>query len=454
MEALARTRLVVLGLDGLPYTLARSLSAQGVLPNLSKLALAPQSGAIRAELPELSPVNWTSFYTAAGPAEHGVFGFTALDPQSYELHIANAAWVRCPTIFQRLGEQGKSVRVVNLPNTYPAAPLPGMLVAGFVAPELSRAVFPPFLAPSLAAKGYKLEADTVRGKKDPEFLLSELRATLESRRQALDMLWPDLAWDLFVFVLTETDRLFHFLFPACTDANHPLHAACLEFLRHWDALIGDVLERYDSLPEPKRLVALADHGFCALKIEVNLNTWLEQQGLLRLTPVQDGLEAHELDAGRILPETKCFALDPGRIYLHARERFSRSAYGAGELHRLLEDVRQGLLHLTFEGEPVMQQVATRDALYPVEAEFRNAGIASYQPPDLLCTPNPGFDLKAKFDSRALFGLHGRHGTHTVGDAFFYDSVGARPERVRDVGRLVLDHFNGAAESTTDHIYDA
>ena len=243
-----------------------------------------------------------------------------------------------------------------------------------------------------------------------------------------------------MFVLTETDRLFHFLFPACTDADHPLHAACLEFFRHWDALIGEVLERYERLPEPKRLVALADHGFCALKMEVNLNTWLEQQGLLRLAPLPPGQTTDELDARRILPESKCFALDPGRIYLHARERFSRGTYAAGELHRQLEDIRQGLLHLTFEGEPVMQQVATRDELYPVEAEFRNAGIATYQPPDLLCTPNPGFDLKAKFDSRALFGLHGRYGTHTVGDAFFYDSAGTRPERVSDVGRLVLDHF--------------
>ena len=47
--------LVFLGLDGLPWSLARELSVQGLLPNLTRVM--DTSGPIRAELPELSPVN-------------------------------------------------------------------------------------------------------------------------------------------------------------------------------------------------------------------------------------------------------------------------------------------------------------------------------------------------------------------------------------------------------------
>ena len=70
--------LVFLGLDGLPWSLARELSAQGLLPNLTQVM--DTSGPIRAELPELSPVNWTSLFTASPPGVHGVYGFTRMDP--------------------------------------------------------------------------------------------------------------------------------------------------------------------------------------------------------------------------------------------------------------------------------------------------------------------------------------------------------------------------------------
>ena len=60
--------------------------------------------------------------------------------------------------------------------------------------------------------------------------LARARATLRSRTRALELFWPDLSWDLFMLVLTETDRIFHFFYPAVEDLGHPLHSAFLEFL--------------------------------------------------------------------------------------------------------------------------------------------------------------------------------------------------------------------------------
>lgn len=423
-----RPRLAVLGLDGLPLTLARDWCRRNLTPNLARIAMTAKARAMRSELPELSPVNWTSFATGVGPEEHGVFGFTRIDPRSYDVAIVDSTAVRCPTLFQRLGAQGLTSKVVNLPNTYPAQPLKGMLVAGFVAPELSRAVWPPFLSGPLTQAGYKLEADTARGKDDPELLLAELNTTLDSRRAALDLLWPDLAWDLFVFVLTETDRLFHFQYPALSDPNHPLAPACEGFIRRWDALIGDFLDRFEALPGPKRLLALADHGFTELVTEVDVNAWLVRQGLLRLT----GTHEHENDARAVASDSQALALDPGRVYLHTRERFARGGVTPTQAPGLLARIRQGLLHLQFEGRPVIREVHERQALYP--------GPMAPAAPELVAEPHPGFSLSAKFDGRAIFGLHGRRGVHTADDVFFYDSEGAAPQRLRDTGRLVLDFF--------------
>ncbi|OIQ48828.1 Type I phosphodiesterase / nucleotide pyrophosphatase [Pseudodesulfovibrio hydrargyri] len=420
-----RPRLAVLGLDGLPLDLARSLG--GSLSNLRRLV--EDAVTVRAERPELSPVNWTSFYTGEGPEAHGVFGFSHLDQKTYALRVTQATDVACPTIFDRLGGRGLVSRVVNLPNTYPARPLRGMLVAGFVAPELRGAAYPPFLADKLHEAGYKLEADTSRGRADLDYLLNELRATLDSRLAALDMLWPDLAWDLFVHVFTETDRLFHFHMDAVLHANHPNHMACMRFLADWDHALGRFLELYDALPGPKRLLVLADHGFTELKTEVCLNTWLMRAGLLSLS----GPPRDEWDASKITPESKAFVLDPGRIYLHERSRFARGTVGPVEREGLLRRIADGLMALKYEGEPVMKAVHRGADLYP--------GATSDQCPDLVAEARPGFDLKAKFDRRNIFGLHGRTGTHTVDGAIFADSDGARPERMRDVGRIILQHFD-------------
>lgn len=420
--------MAVLGLDGLPLSLARDLCARGLAPNLARVALAPGTRAIRSQLPELSPVNWTSFYTASGPGEHGVFGFTRIDPRTYETAVTDATAVRAPSLFHILGQRGLTSRVLNLPNTYPAAPIKGMLVAGFTAPELTRAVYPPFLAGPLSAAGYRLEADTARGKDDPDFLLAELAATLDSRRAALDLLWPDLAWDLFVFVLTETDRLFHFQYPALVRPGHPLAEACEGFVRRWDALVGEFLDRYEALPEPKRLLVLADHGFTELVTEVDVNALLAERGLLRLA----GVPAHENDARALAPDSQVLALDPGRIYLHTAERFARGPVTPAEAPAVARRVREALLDLRFQGRAVVRAVHEGADLY--------RGPALPAAPDLVAEAHPGFSLTAKFDGRELFGLHGRTGVHTADDAFFHDSRGASPATPREAGRLVLDFF--------------
>lgn len=450
-------RLVVLGLDGLPLCLARELvAAHGArLPHLTRLVDAWGSGAIRAELPELSPVNWTSFFTARGPGAHGVHGFTRLDPRTYRLTLANFEVVRGETVFDRLGRAGYFSKVVNLPNTYPARRIAaepperegGFLVSGFVAEAFEHAVWPPYLRGPLKAAGYKLEADTARGGFEPELLFRELAASLTGRRAALELFWPDLAWDLFVLVLTETDRLFHFHFPALTDPNDPLHADCLRFLEQWDTAIGELLARFDALPAPKRLICLADHGFTTLLTEVNLNALLTREGWLTLgevTPCADP----ELDAARIRPETLAFALDPGRVYLHRSSLFARGRVAEEDAERLKGTLRESLLALTWQGRRVMEEVLDGRAVYGPDLALSEEAAEPF--PDLLCVPAPGFDLKAKFDGRELFGRYHRRGVHTAGGAFFHDSHGARPQRVRDVGRLLLSHFgldDAGAESS-------
>lgn len=424
-SAIPKKRLVVLGLDGLPLSLAKTLGYS--LPNIGRLAR--NATTVQAEIPELSPVNWTSFFTGQGPEQHGIFGFSRMDPHTYGLSITNSDHIECPTIFDWLDKTGHVSRVINLPNTYPAKPLRGMLIAGFVAHDLARAATPPFLAGQLAQCDYKLEADTNRGATDIDYLLNELRQTLISRLTALDMLWPDLDWDLFIHVFTETDRLFHFFMDAVLHQDHPHHTKCMQFLTDWDHAIGQFLLKYDELPEPKRLMVLADHGFTEIRTEVCINTWLKNNGFLTLL----GQPTSEWDATCISPSSTAFALDPGRIYIHTKDRFTRGLVLEGKKAVLMETIKNGLQALTLNGERVMEHVYTGSELYP--------GTSSSEVPDLVCQARSGFDLKAKFDRTEVFGFHGRTGTHTVDGAIFYDTHRTKPARMRDTGQSILEYFN-------------
>ncbi len=418
-----RPRCVLLGLDGLPLSLARKLAALDGFPAFSRIC--EHATTVRAELPELSPVNWTSFFTGVGPGEHGIYGFSRLDPCTYELSIADFSHVAVPTIFDLLGKRGLTSKVINLPNTYPARPFPGLLVSGFVAHDLFRAVHPPMFAHALARQGYILEADTTRATTDHDGLLGGLAASLASRRKALDLFWSDLAWDVFCFVITETDRLFHFLFNAVEDDGHPMHPACLGLLRKIDALAAEVLERYDALPNPKRLIALADHGFVSTITEVDINVWLMQHGYLHLSVPAN----NEWDATCIASHSTAFALDPSRIYIHSADRFARGQVRPSQSSALALEIATGLAQLEYQGHPVLAAVHPGFQFY--------SGTQAHNAPDLVLEANPGFDLKAKFDRTSIFGHFGRTGCHTPAQAIYYDSHEAQPQLMRDVGQEVL-----------------
>lgn len=423
------SRLVFLGLDGLPWSVAKNLCAEGLLPNLATMAGASGCRAISAELPELSPVNWTSLFTATPPGEHGVYGFTRLDPQSYELEFTDFTHVHGATIFERLADRGLFCKVVNMPNLAPVRPMRAMLVAGFPAQELRGSVHPAALEGILADHQYTIEADTVRGATDSAFLLQDLHRSLACREKALDLLWPDLAWDLFFFVLTETDRFGHFLFPALVEPYHPWRSEALGFMAAWDSLIGKFLSRYNDLPGPKRLLVMADHGFTSLEQEVDLNVWLREAGLLRLSRQP----ASEWDAGAISPATKAFALDPGRIYLHTRRRFARGGLSDEDAQRLAAELSGALSRLTWQGRTVIRHVLQGRNLYH--------GAQARLAPDLVLVPQPGFDLKGKFGRADMFGHFGRQGMHTADDVFFYDSMGSPARTPTEVGQTILDHFD-------------
>jgi hypothetical protein len=153
-----------------------------------------------------------------------------------------------------------------------------------------------------------------------------------------------------------------------------------------------------------------------------------REGLLAL----DAAPSSELDMRAVSPGSHALALDPGRIYLHTRERFARGGLDSKDAQRAGADIKAMLEGFKIDGQRAIRKVHLGHELYQ--------GPCLPAAPDLVIEPEPGVNLTAKLDGREVCGLHGRTGAHTVGDAFFFDSAGFTPQLMRDTGNGVLDFF--------------
>jgi predicted AlkP superfamily phosphohydrolase/phosphomutase len=422
-----KKRACVIGLDGVPFDLLQKLAGGGVMPAMQKLIEEGGLYRMKASLPEVSSVSWTSFMTGRNPGFHGIFGFTDLRERSYQIRFPNSLDVKAPTLWDRLGEQGRKSIVINQPSTYPAKKIEGALVAGFVAIELAKAVYPlSHLAP-LEKMGYQIDIDTQKARQDHEFLWKELDSTLEGGGRALDYFWNQ-EWDYFEFVVTGTDRLHHYLWDAWEDPEHPSHSRFLEYYRKVDGLIDRAAARYRDLTGGTRgLYLLSDHGFTGIFQEFYLNAWLAQNGYLGF----DGTAPPRL--ADISPGTRAFALDPGRIYVNAKGRFPRGVVDKNGARALKAEIKAGLKDLEFAGRKVVREVFDAEEIY--------SGPQTPRGPDLVVLAERGFDIKGSFDRKDIFGRSDLKGMHTWDDAFLWTLNNCSPDiAIADLAEKILGEF--------------
>ena len=131
-----RQKVVVLGIDGVPCSLLKRFTEQGIMPNLAKLAEKGTLTDMTASIPEVSSTSWSTFMTGVNPGKHGIYGFMELQKDGYKWKFPNSNDVSSETIWDIAGRHDKKSIVLNVPSTYPARELKGILTAGFVALDL------------------------------------------------------------------------------------------------------------------------------------------------------------------------------------------------------------------------------------------------------------------------------------------------------------------------------
>ncbi len=400
-----KPRVCVIGLDGVPYSLIRGFAQSGVMPFLAELVASGYLHRLKASLPEISAVSWTDFMTGADSGTHGIFGFTDFRPESYGLRFPNFRDLKKETFWDVLGARGKRCIVINQPSTYPARRINGVLISGFVALDLAKAVYPLSYKDHLERIRYQIDIDTLKARDDHDFLWRELANTLAGRQKAFEFFWHE-DWDYFEFVVTGTDRLHHFLWQAVEDESHPHYSNVLDYYRKIDSLLLHIVLSFRKITGgDEGLYLLSDHGFCGIVQEVYLNAWLEKEGFLKfMTEAPRGLE-------EIAAETVAFALDPNRIYLNVKGRFPSGAVQETERQTIKDELTRKLERLEYNGRKVIRRVFETREVYH--------GPLLSSAPDLIALAEPGFDLKGSVKKKEVFGRTNLQGMHTWDDAFIW-----------------------------------
>ena len=95
----AGPRLIVLGIDGMDPELLRGFIAEGVTPNLERLAAAGGFIELGTSIPPQSPVAWSNLITGMDPGGHGIFDFLGLDREKLLPYMSTAEVVsRCRSL--------------------------------------------------------------------------------------------------------------------------------------------------------------------------------------------------------------------------------------------------------------------------------------------------------------------------------------------------------------------
>ncbi|MBA3015004.1 MAG: alkaline phosphatase family protein [Proteobacteria bacterium] len=149
-----------------------------------------------------------------------------------------------------------------------------------------------------------------------------------------------------------------------------------------DKCLGRAMDMIDILDPNVQLLVMSDHGFGPFRRQVNLNSWLREQGFLTLHDGTD-LEDGEYFANVNWDKTAAYALGINAIYLNlaGRERFG--SLEANQANSVLSKIKQGLL--TLRDPQNGHKVVTNVYLTPDAEKWANP-----QAPDLIVGWNIGY----------------------------------------------------------------
>lgn len=438
---------VIIGVDGATYDILDPLMAEGLMPNLAALIAGGARGILKSTIHPLTPPAWTTLMTGVSPGTHGIFDFIKVDRSgavpSYTL--ATSEDVKVPTLWDIASARGKRVTTLNFPVMFPARPIDGVVIPGYVPwSYLGRAIHPRSMAKRLKELGvfkasemstdWQHERKAVQGLGDDQLDdWVNFHITRERRWQAtLLAVMAEDPCDLTAVLFDGVDRIqhlcWHLIDPAtradyASPANDATRALVLQYFSELDGFIGEILAKAG---QEARVFIVSDHGFTRAGTRIfYANTWLEHQGLLAWKPdtAMDDQGRMALDenteASTLIDwaGTKAYALSSSSNAIFIR--VAKSAGEPGVQPQDYADFRADLVQrlLAFvdpaTGRPVVAEVHQREAAFPgpnmTEAPDLTLRLHDYSFLSVLRADQPCKDRRVAYATHHPDGIFVAHG---------------------------------------------
>jgi predicted AlkP superfamily phosphohydrolase/phosphomutase len=283
-------RVAVIGIDcGTPQLLFDDLKKD--VPNIAALMERSMHGPLASITPPITVPAWACSMTGKTPGQLGIYGFRNRKDHTYDgLSIATAGAVKEPTVWDKLGAEGKKSLLIGVPPSYPPLPIEGWRVGCFLTPPSAEKIASP---DSVGA-----EIAEVLGPDEPyifdipnfrqagmERVMKDVFDMTTRRFKVARHLMKTKPWDYFMLCEIASDRLHH-VFWEYYDPEHPKYVAGNEFEgmfeKYYKVLDHEVGTILDLLPDDCITMIMSDHGARAMKGGLCFNDWLINEGYLAL----------------------------------------------------------------------------------------------------------------------------------------------------------------------------
>jgi predicted AlkP superfamily phosphohydrolase/phosphomutase len=329
--------------------------------------------------------------TGRSPGHHGIFDFVRVEAEGDypQFRLATSGDIRCQTIWSLLSERGLRCLSLNFPVMFPARPISGCLLPGFVPRRhLARAGYPPDLGarlrkvPGLVFEDLAVDFEDERRSVqvlETERMEEWIRFHIRREKQwsiALRHLMETEPWDLAAVVFDGADKIQHACWrfldeslwneASASAAEAKIRRLCLDYYRQLDELVAGAIR---TAGPDTNVFIVSDHGFGASDEIFYVNEWLSRAGHLRWRDDAPFAEDDYINTeGMKAPafqfdweRTFAYTLTPGSNGIYLRSGPQGETDPGPRRDRIIE----GLLELrNGAGQPVVRRAMRREDVFP------------------------------------------------------------------------------------------
>jgi len=279
-----KRQVIVVGLDGATFDTMDPLLEEGELTVIEDLIKAGTTARLLSTIPYATIPAWPSFMTGKNPGKYGVFDFFSF--KGGERRISDRRDIRSLTLWEILSAYGKRSVVMNVPGTFPAARIHGVVVSGMLTPSGAAFASPPEVEGFLnqVTGGYRINSRSdLRGAE----LVKDVYEVTQKQKTGFLALLQREDWDFAMVMFSATDVIQHRFW----DEQYVIRK-CHSYM---DGVIGEIAGAFPDAA----IFLMSDHGFQAQRRDFHVNKWLIDQGHMSIRKGQRTEASRWQEIGRL-----------------------------------------------------------------------------------------------------------------------------------------------------------